>query len=146
MSPPQNTPQDDERAGSAPMGGHEPARPQREPREAALPPRLSVLREPGGGLPPRLKLHLAGELDADTAPGLREELAALAARSAGGVLVLDLSGITFCDSAGLYTLLGISRTLPLADIDVLFTGAGAQLRAAAARAGLTTHLALGESP
>lgn len=83
-----------------------------------------------------------GELDADTATGLRENLAALVARSSGGLLVLCLSGITFCDTAGLYALLGIRRTLPLADVDVLFTGASAELRAVAARAGLADQLAL----
>ncbi|MFI2040492.1 STAS domain-containing protein [Streptomyces bottropensis] len=113
-----------------------------EPQEAASLSRLSVRRELGGRLPPRLELHLGGELDADTAPGLREDLAVLAARSTEGLLVLDLSGITFCDSAGLYTLLGIRQTLPLADIEVLFTRASAVLRAAADQAGLTIHLAL----
>lgn len=56
--------------------------------------------------------------------------------------MLNLSGITFCDTPGLYTLLAIRQTLPLADIDVLFTSASAVLRTAADRAGLTTHLAL----
>ncbi|MGW0747668.1 STAS domain-containing protein [Streptomyces sp. NPDC002817] len=142
MPPPQPIPQDDVTTGAAPVGDDE--SPLQEPPDAALPYRLSVRREFGGRLPPRLELHLAGELDADTAPGLREDLAVLAARSSGGLLVLNLSGVTFCDSAGLYTLLGIRQTLPLADIDVIFSGASAALRAAADRAGLTTHLALGD--
>ncbi|WP_437042215.1 STAS domain-containing protein [Streptomyces sp. enrichment culture] len=91
-------------------------------------------------------MYLAGELDTDTAPGLREELTALAARSAGGVLVLDLSGVTFCDSAGLYALLGIRQTLPLAGVDVLFAQIGAAVRTAARRAGLTAHPALRDGP
>lgn len=69
----------------------------------------------------------------------------LAAHSAGGLLVLDLWGITFCDYPGLYTLLGIRRTLPLAGIDVQFTRASGVLRATAERAGLTTQLALGDA-
>ncbi|MGW0571493.1 STAS domain-containing protein [Streptomyces tauricus] len=93
-------------------------------------------------MPPRLELYLAGELDADTSPRLREDLAVLAARSAGGLLVLDLSGITFCDSAGLYTLLGIRQTLPVAGVEVMLTQAGAVIRAAAGKAGLTAHLSL----
>ncbi|MDX2757121.1 STAS domain-containing protein [Streptomyces europaeiscabiei] len=145
MPPPQSTPQDDEAAAAALVGGDESTLLQ-EPQEAASSSRLSVRREFGGRLPPRLELHLGGELDADTAPGLREDLAVLAARSTEGLLVLNLSGITFCDSAGLYTLLGIRQTLPLADIDVLFTGASAVLRAAADRAGLTAHLDLGDGP
>ncbi|MET7378300.1 STAS domain-containing protein [Streptomyces sp. NPDC005526] len=145
MSPPQSHPQDDETAGAALSGGDEWTLLQ-EPRKVVSSSRLSVRRESGGRLPPRLELHLAGELDADTAHALREYLAVLAARSTGGLLVLNLSGITFCDYPGLYTLLGIRRTLPLADIDVEFTRASVVLRAAAERAGLTTHLALGDGP
>ncbi|MEU4656820.1 STAS domain-containing protein [Streptomyces sp. NPDC023723] len=88
------------------------------------------------------RLRLEGELDVDTAAELREELAAFAARTTVGLLVLDLSGVTFSDPASLYTLLGIRRTLPLAGIEVLLTEASAVVRAAAARAGLTTHLGL----
>ncbi|WP_331733397.1 STAS domain-containing protein (plasmid) [Streptomyces sp. NBC_00080] len=142
MPPPQPEPQDDETAGAALAGGDGSTLPQ-EPQEAASSSRLSVRRESGGSLPPRLELRLAGELDADTAHALREHLAVLAAHSAGGLLVLDLSGITFCDYPGLYTLLSIRRTLPLAGIDVRFTRASGVLRATAERAGLTTHLALG---
>ncbi|AMW14548.1 hypothetical protein A4E84_36760 [Streptomyces qaidamensis] len=91
-------------------------------------------------------LHLAGDLDVDTAPGLREDVTVLAAHSTAGLLVLNLSGITFCDTPGLYTLLALRQTLPLADVDVLFTSASSELRTAADRAGLTTHLALGDVP
>ncbi|MET8583493.1 STAS domain-containing protein [Streptomyces collinus] len=87
-------------------------------------------------------LHLAGELDADTAPGLRKDLAVLVAGSDGGMLVVDLSGITFCDVPGLYALLAIRQTLPLAGVEVMFTSASTVLRTAADRAGLTSYLAL----
>ena len=60
--------------------------------------------------------------------------------------MLNLSGIQFCDYPGLYTLLGIRRTLPLADIDVEFTRASGALLATAERAGLTTELDLGAGP
>lgn len=145
MPPSQPNPQDDETVGAAPTGGDEPDLPH-EPYEAASSSRLSVRRESGGRLPPRLELHLAGELDADTAHALREHLALLAAHSTGGLLVLNLSSTTFCDYPGLYTLLSIRRTLPLAGIDVQFTRASGALRAAAERAGLTTRLALGGAP
>ncbi|MFJ7150312.1 STAS domain-containing protein [Streptomyces sp. NPDC100445] len=143
MPPHLSNPQDDETAGAALTGGDELLQGS---REAASWSRLSVRPESGGGLPPRLELHLAGELDADTAHALREHLAVLAAHSTGGLLVLNLSGITFCDYPGLYTLVGILRTLPLAGIDVQFTRASGVLRAAAERAGLTTHLALRGGP
>ncbi|MFE9500301.1 hypothetical protein [Streptomyces collinus] len=61
------------------------------------------------------------------APG--EHLAVLAAHSTGGLLVLNLSGITFSDYPGLYTLLGIRRMLPYGDINVQFTRASTVLRA-----------------
>lgn len=145
MPPSQPNPQDDETVGAALAGGDESPLPQ-EPEAAASSSRLSVRRKSGGRLPPRLELHLAGELDADTAHALREHLAVLAAHSTGGLLVLNLSGITFCDYPGLYTLLSIRRTLPMADIDVQFTRASGVLRATAERAGLTTQLALEGAP
>ncbi len=145
MPPPHPNSQDDTTTGAAAAGVDRSASLQ-EPLKSASSSRLSVRRKGGGHLPPRLELYLAGELDADTAHALREYLAVLAARSSGGLLVLDLSGITFCDFPGLYTLLGIRRTLPLADIDVEFTRASMVLRAAAERAGLTTDLALGDGP
>ncbi|MBT2403187.1 MULTISPECIES: STAS domain-containing protein [unclassified Streptomyces] len=48
-------------------------------------------------------LALSGELDHDTAEPLREALAAAA--TPGGRLVVDLSGLGFCDSTGLNVLL-----------------------------------------
>ncbi|OKK22371.1 metal ABC transporter substrate-binding protein [Streptomyces sp. CB00455] len=48
-------------------------------------------------------LKLAGELDHDTAQPLRAALDAAVAR--GGRLVVDLSGLGFCDSTGLNVLL-----------------------------------------
>ncbi|MET9563793.1 STAS domain-containing protein [Streptomyces tauricus] len=89
-----------------------------------------------------MELYLAGELDADTSPRLRENLAELVGCSAGGLLVVNLSGITFCDSAGLYTLLGIRETLPLAGVEVVFTQASTVMRTAAEKAALTAHLSL----
>ncbi|MFG2576374.1 STAS domain-containing protein [Streptomyces sp. NPDC048481] len=68
----------------------------------------------------------------------------MAAHATGGVLVLNLSGVMFCDTAGLYTLLAIRQTLPVAGVDVSLTQAGAVLRAAADRAGLTEQLAFGD--
>ncbi|WP_329416564.1 STAS domain-containing protein [Streptomyces sp. NBC_00704] len=140
MSLSQPTPRDDANAHAEVVGGDDPSR-LREPSETAVPSRLSVRREDGGRLPPRLVLHFAGDLDVDTAFALRENLTVLAAHATGGVLVLNLSGITFCDTAGLYTLLAIRQTLPVAGVDVSLTQASAVLRAAADRAGLTGQLA-----
>ncbi len=52
-----------------------------------------------------LVLHVAGVLDAYTAPDLRAELdAALAADASPSTLVLDLGGLGFLDSTGLRVL------------------------------------------
>ncbi|MGW6918986.1 STAS domain-containing protein [Kitasatospora sp. NPDC054939] len=52
--------------------------------------------------------RVAGELDHDSAPELRRALTA-ALHSGPVGLLLDLSGVTFCDSAGLEVLLRIRR-------------------------------------
>jgi anti-anti-sigma factor len=51
-----------------------------------------------------------GELDLETAPGLRPALAEMIARYPE--VVLDLSGLEFCDCYGLGVLLG-ARTAPV---------------------------------
>ena len=48
-----------------------------------------------------------GELDVGTAPGLAGELEPLA--GAGGHLILDLSGVRFCDCAGLSLFLRLQK-------------------------------------
>lgn len=50
-------------------------------------------------------VRVAGELDLATAPTLRAYLRAATAPSASSVLILDLSGVTFCDSVGLSELI-----------------------------------------
>ena len=52
--------------------------------------------------------ELAGELDIASVPRLREQLLALL-RPASGRLVIDLSGVTFCDASGLAVLVGTGR-------------------------------------
>jgi anti-anti-sigma factor len=51
-------------------------------------------------------LVVAGELDAHSAPGLRERLGA---STDGAETVLDMSGITFMDSSGLRVLIDAHR-------------------------------------
>ncbi|HEY1359351.1 MAG TPA: STAS domain-containing protein [Thermoleophilaceae bacterium] len=55
-------------------------------------------------------LELTGELDAASAPALRERLAEVATRGKGP-LVIDLSALEFIDSTGLSVLLNAKRRL-----------------------------------
>jgi anti-anti-sigma factor len=55
-------------------------------------------------------LELAGELDAASAPALRERLAEIATRGKGP-LVIDLTRLDFIDSTGLSVLLNAKRRL-----------------------------------
>ncbi|MFG3078479.1 STAS domain-containing protein [Streptomyces sp. NPDC048225] len=57
-------------------------------------------------------LELLGDLDYDTAGRLREVLSSLALRQ-GSRLVLDLGGVTFCDSSGITALI-VARNHALA--------------------------------
>jgi len=52
---------------------------------------------------------LSGELDASTAPGLRESLAELIATAPGITVVLDLHELQFIDSTGLGLLVGVQK-------------------------------------
>ncbi len=49
--------------------------------------------------------ELAGELDISSAPALREQLLGLL-RQGSSRLIIDLSGVTFCDASGLAVLVG----------------------------------------
>lgn len=54
----------------------------------------------------RVVVQVGGELDIDRAPMLREALDRVLARAdCPGEVVVDLAGLTFCDSSGLNALL-----------------------------------------
>ncbi|MEV3923717.1 STAS domain-containing protein [Actinomadura coerulea] len=53
-------------------------------------------------------ITISGDLDISSAPSLREPLET-ALRDAGPLVVIDLSGVTFCDAAGLTLLTGARR-------------------------------------
>jgi anti-anti-sigma factor len=56
-------------------------------------------------------LRPCGEIDANTAPALRQALEEGAAMGLP-LLVIDLSGVTFLESAGLAVLIGAHRDMP----------------------------------
>jgi anti-sigma B factor antagonist len=51
---------------------------------------------------------IGGDLDIATAPAFREQLLDVL-RSHGSRIVIDLSGVTFCDASGLAVLVGARR-------------------------------------
>ncbi|MFI0366966.1 STAS domain-containing protein [Actinomadura sp. 1N219] len=53
---------------------------------------------------------ISGELDVSTTPALRERLY-VALRDPGMHVIIDLSGMTFCDASGLAMLVGARRRL-----------------------------------
>ena len=54
-------------------------------------------------------LVLAGEIDLYTAPRLQSELSAALADGAPAQIVVDMSGVEFCDSTGMNVLLAAHR-------------------------------------
>ncbi|MEU0534327.1 STAS domain-containing protein [Amycolatopsis tolypomycina] len=75
---------------------------------------------------------VAGELDVATAPRLRAGVEGLTL-GAGQVLVLDLGGVTFCDSSGISALIAAHNVAEAA-------GAGVALAAVPDRLGRTFGL------
>lgn len=69
--------------------------------------------------------RLAGELDASTADVLRRRAPV---PSLGELVVLDLTAVGFCDSAGLGALLGVVRRARERDGRVAIVTQGGQLR------------------
>jgi anti-anti-sigma factor len=68
--------------------------------------------------PERWTVRVHGELDLDTGPRLRGYLATLVGRCPG-VLALDLSEVTFCDSSGLQSLLATRRRARLLELPLV---------------------------
>ncbi|MFI6604753.1 STAS domain-containing protein [Nonomuraea sp. NPDC050536] len=60
-------------------------------------------------------VRLCGELDIGTGAAVRERLLG-ALRHSTGLLVLDLSGVSFCDAAGLGVVVGVQRRARSLDI------------------------------
>jgi anti-anti-sigma factor len=68
-------------------------------------------------------LALTGEIDMSTAGRLRTAVGD-ALSGAPGRIVLDFGGVTFCDSQGLSTLIGLSRQAGAADCALVLTNLG----------------------
>ncbi|WP_433133469.1 STAS domain-containing protein [Micromonospora sp. CA-240977] len=79
-----------------------------------------------------VRLRLTGELDYASAP----ELIAAAADLHGQQVLIDLTGVSLCDSSGLSALLVVHHTAGA----IRLTGAGRQLQRMLDRTGLTELL------
>jgi anti-anti-sigma factor len=72
----------------------------KDPTESRTDVEVSVLHRETHTL-----IRLGGEIDFATVPGLRERLFGLL-RPGAGLVILDLSGVSFCDASGLGVLVG----------------------------------------
>ena len=79
---------------------------------------ISVQRSPS-----ELVVNLSGEIDLSSAPRLSGLVTDLLADGPPRV-VLDMSGVTFCDSQGLGTLVVLSRKAGLAQSCLVLTNVG----------------------
>ncbi|WP_221348702.1 STAS domain-containing protein [Streptomyces beigongshangae] len=80
--------------------------------------------------PPRLQVHqaeqrhggmlvsLTGELDVQTSLAIREAIIRIALPRTTRYLLLDLSGLTYCATGGLYSLLGMTDALEVVGVSV----------------------------
>jgi anti-sigma B factor antagonist len=80
-------------------------------------PELSILVQ---RQPSEVVVTLSGELDLSSAPRLSDTIGDLL-RTAPPRIVLDMAGVTFCDSQGLGTLVVLSRRASLAQSYLVLT-------------------------
>ena len=116
------------------------ARPQPRPR---VPDRtetadLRVAACPGSPL----VVEIHGEIDIQSAPGLRDELLRVI-RRCGAQLALDLAGVTFMDCAGLNVLLATRRRAQLENGSVRIVRASPRVLRMISLLGLEKAFALG---
>jgi anti-sigma B factor antagonist len=80
---------------------------------------ISVRREPSEAV-----VSLVGEIDLSTAGRLSGEISAMLATEPPPRVVLDMAGVTFCDSQGLGTLVVLSRKATMAQSCLVLTNVG----------------------
>ena len=82
---------------------------------------LTAVRQPAGTV-----AKLRGDLDIAAAPALRERLLGLLSPGVR-LLIIDLSGVSFCDTAGLAVLIGTQRRARARGITVRLAAPGRQV-------------------
>ncbi|WP_326819614.1 STAS domain-containing protein [Streptosporangium sp. NBC_01756] len=91
-------------------------------------------------------IHAVGELDYDYAPMLRRELTQVwSGADPMPPLILDLAGLTFCDSTGLAELLWILRRSQEGSTRLVLTGVSRTLRHMLAMTGLLSRFTVSAS-
>jgi anti-sigma B factor antagonist len=81
-----------------------------------------------------------GELDIATTPELRERLY-VALEDPGSLVVVDMSGVTFCDASGLAALLGARRRASGKGVTLVLAAVPAQVEALLEVTGLNRAIA-----
>jgi anti-sigma B factor antagonist len=76
----------------------------------------------------RLVIRLRGELDVSTAPGAFDVAVAALQASVDRRVDLDLSGVTFCDSTGVRTLLDLQQHASRRGCELCLIDASARVR------------------
>jgi anti-sigma B factor antagonist len=92
-----------------------------------------------------LVVEIRGEIDIQSAPGLRDELLRVI-RHCGPELALDLAGVTFMDCAGLNVLLATRRRAQLEEGSVRVIRASPRVLRVISLLGLENVFALGRGP
>ncbi|SFW79453.1 STAS domain-containing protein [Amycolatopsis australiensis] len=78
---------------------------------------------------------VGGELDVATAPRLRAGIAELSL-AAGQLLVVELAGVTFCDSSGISALIAARNAAEAASAEIALVGVPSRLARTFALTGL----------
>jgi anti-anti-sigma factor len=94
---------------------------------------LEIVALPG----PQTTVSLAGELDPATAPDLQARLLQLATDAAVTSVVIDLTQISFLDSAGLRVLVSANEALRARSADLILRGPSPNVRRVLEVTGLT---------
>jgi anti-sigma B factor antagonist len=90
-------------------------------------------------------MSLTGEIDLYTAPGLQSEL--MTALGDGEVrLIIDMSGVDFCDSTGINVLLAAHRHASERGGELQLAGPGSAVRKVLQVTGLESVFAVIDSP
>ncbi|MFF4413146.1 STAS domain-containing protein [Streptosporangium sp. NPDC001559] len=109
------------------------------------PESTSALSVSSGSHGDAVVVRVVGDLDYDYAPVFRRQIADLWGTSPVPCLVIDLSGLTFCDSTGLAELLWVLQRSREAKTRLVLAGANRTLRHMLAITGLLTFFELADS-